>query len=62
MKYNTIIKKKYQDLDSLLGKNWHYRGLNGSEDFGYVIRNTIDFYIHSTNALIEYFPSPSSIP
>ncbi len=54
--------KQYQDLDCLLGQNWHYRGLNSSGDFGYVILNTVDFYIYTAHTLTEYFPSPSFIP
>ncbi len=54
--------KQYQDLDCLLGQNWHYRGLNSSGDFGYVILNTVDFYIYTAHTLTEYFPSPSFVP
>ena len=34
---------KYQDLDKLLGKNWHYRGINVNGDFCFVMLNTVEF-------------------
>ena len=47
----------YKDLDSLLGKNWHVRGLNSNGDFCYVILNTLEFYLHKRKDLIEYLPT-----
>ena len=35
----------YSDLDDLLGKNWHIRGLNKAGDHAYAILDSIDFYI-----------------
>ena len=42
----------YDDLDDLLGKNWHVRGLNPAGDFCYPILDTIRFF-----PLVEYTPS-----
>ena len=36
----------FSNLDSLFGRNWHYRGLNESSDFCYVICETMDFYVY----------------
>ncbi len=53
--------KQYQDRLSSRSK-LAYRGLNSSGDFGYVILNTVDFYIYTAHTLTEYFSSPSFIP
>lgn len=47
----------YKNLDPLLGKNWHVRGLNSNGDFCYVILNTLEFYLHKRKPLIEYLPT-----
>ena len=33
--------KCYQDLNPILGKNWHFRGLNVNADYGYVVLETV---------------------
>ena len=43
----------YDDLDDLLGKNWHIRGLNPA---GYPLLDTIRFYIRRRRPLVEYAP------
>jgi len=48
---------KYRDINHLLGDNWHYRGLNNQGDYGYAIRNTVQFYVKKYRPLIEYVPS-----
>jgi len=50
---------EYRDLDHLLGTNWHVRGLNGHGDYGYTIKNTVQFYIRKYRPLMEYVPSSS---
>ena len=37
--------KHYQDLNPILGKNWHFRVLNVNADYGYVVLETVDFYL-----------------
>ena len=49
--------KNYADLNHLLGRNWHFRGLNANGDYGYAVLDTIDFYIRKCRALTEYMPS-----
>ena len=46
----------YNDLDSLLGAGWHWRGLNEADDFCYVILDTLEFYIYHRKPLTEFFP------
>jgi len=35
--------RHYRDLDVLLGKNWHVRGINSNGDYGFVVCDTVDF-------------------
>ena len=50
---------EYRDLNHLLGTNWHVCGLNGHGDYGYAIKNTVQFYIRKYRPLMEYVPSPN---
>ena len=45
--WNTALYKlkNYADLNHLLGRDWHFRGLNANGDYGYAVLDTIDFYI-----------------
>ena len=45
---------RYQDLNKLLGTNWHYRGLNRNGDFCFVILDTVEFYLYHRRPLKEY--------
>ena len=47
----------YRDLNHLLGSNWHFRGINSNGDYGYVVMETVSFYIHRSKPLIEYILS-----
>jgi len=47
----------YRDLNVLLGKNWHFRGLNSQGDFCYVMKGTVEFYLHKRHPLQEFFPT-----
>ena len=44
----------YRDLNHLLGNNWHFRAINANGDYGYVVLETISFYIRRSKPLIEY--------
>ena len=54
----------YKDLYPLLGVNWHIRGINSNGDYGYVIKETIEFCIKKSRKFTEYVYSPrdNSIP
>ena len=53
--------KAYEDLNVLLGCNWHVRGININGDYGYVIKDTVEFYFRKCRDLIDFIPpSPSS--
>ena len=47
---------RYQDLNPLLGTDWHYRGINTNGDFCFVILETIEFYIYKKRPITEYRP------
>lgn len=46
---------KYEDLNGLLGSNWHYRGININGDFCYVVLNTVEFTCTSAEASKNLF-------
>ena len=52
--------RKFSDLNSLLGNNWHFRGLNSNGDYGYVMLETVEFYIRKSWSLSEYIPGVAS--
>ena len=47
----------YKDLYPLLGVNWHVRGINSNGDYGYVIKETVEFCIKKSRQLTEYIHS-----
>jgi len=49
--------RHYADLDELLGRDWHFRGININGDYGYVVLQTVDYYFRKSQAFIEYIPS-----
>ena len=48
--------RNFSDLNSLVGRNWHFRGLNSNGDYGYVILKSIEFYIRKSRTILEYIP------
>lgn len=52
----------YHELNDFLGPNWHYRGLNVNGDYGYVLKETFEFYIRKRRQFVEYMPSSDSVP
>ena len=48
---------QFQDLNRLLGINWHFRGINVNGDFCYVILNTVEYYLYHRRPLKEFMPS-----
>ena len=60
IEYYTI--QSYKDLDGLFGANWHYRGLNATGDFCYVIENTVEFYLYKKRPLVQYISDTSGNP
>ena len=50
----------YTDLDPMLGNNWHFRGINSTGDFCFVILDTVEYYLHRRASLVEYYPRSSN--
>ena len=53
--------RDYKALDRILGKGWHWRGLNQAGDFCYVILDSIEYYLLKKRALQEYFPPSDGV-
>ena len=49
--------ERYSDLNHLLGDNWHFRGINDRGDYGYVILDSVEYYLSKRRAITEYLPS-----
>ena len=47
--------RKFIDLNSLLGNNWHFRGLNSNGDYGYVILETVEFIYGKAGQFLSTF-------
>ena len=52
VQYFTI--NHYKDLNKLLGKYWHVRGINSSGDYGFVIKDTLQFAIKRCRSVPDY--------
>ena len=52
----------YSDIEDLLGKNWHYRGVNSAGDFCYAILETVEFYLYHRRPLIHYIANEHGKP
>ena len=44
--YQWYKNERYSDLDSYLGPNWHYRGVNEHGDYTYAVLESIEFYLY----------------
>ena len=57
---NTRYKiQAYSDLDFLLGKNWHYRGINTHADYAFVVLDSVEFYLSKRPTVVEFMPPHS---
>ena len=64
--YGTIVKKqqghdiyrinKYEDLAPILGRRWHVRVLNDERDFCYVELDTVQYYLHYRQPMVDLQP------
>ena len=52
--------ERYSDLDYLLGDNWHFQGINDRGDYGYVILDSVEYYLSQRRSITEYLPSTQS--
>ena len=48
--------RSYADLNNLLGRDWHFGGINANGDYGYIVFNT-RFLSSEVKIICEYIPS-----
>lgn len=52
---------QYSDLDDLLGKEWHYRGLNCAGDFCFVVPETTEYYLRRRRPMRHFIPDSNGV-
>ena len=50
----------YSDLNPILGKNWHVKGINEAGDCCYVILETVRFFLRRRRQQVEHIPDSAS--
>ena len=40
-----------------MGRDWHFRGINANGDYGYIVLDTVDFYLVKSRSFVGYIPS-----
>ena len=50
----------YNDLDFLLGTNWHYRGIKKNGDYVYIVLDSVEYYLSKRPTVVEYMPPQSA--
>ena len=53
--------KKYSSLAPLLGDQWHLRLLNKQYDFCYVMLETVQFYLHQREPILDPIDSARGV-
>ena len=54
--------QQYNELDHILGPNWHYRGINAAGDFCYVVPESIEYYLNRHRGIVHYVPDENCKP
>ena len=49
--------EQYSDIDDVLGQDWHYRVVNTSGDFSFVVLETVQFHMYTPRPILEYTPT-----
>ena len=52
---------QYSDLDDLLGKGWHFRGLNSAGDFCFVIPQTTEYCLRRRRPMCHFVPDNNGV-
>lgn len=52
---------QYSDLDDILGKGWHFRGLNSVGDFCFVVPETIEYHLHRRRPMSYFIPGNNGV-
>jgi len=53
---------QFSDLDELLGKGWHFRGLNPAGDYCYVYPGTAEYYLRRRRPITHFLPTDNGVP
>ena len=53
---------KIKSYKELVGHNWHYRGINSSGDFCFVMLETVKYHLYRCRPLIQYVPDENGRP
>lgn len=53
---------QYSDLDDILGKGWHFRGLNSAGDFCFVVPGTTEYYLRCRRPMNHFIPDNNGVP
>jgi len=51
-----------RDLNELLGKGWHYRGINKAGDYSYVTPGTVRYRLYKRRSITHYVPNSNGQP
>ena len=54
--------RHYSDLDELLGKGWHFRGLNSIGDYCFVVPDTVEYYLCHRRPIVHFVPNNDGSP
>ena len=54
--------RRYSDLDELLGKGWHFRGLNSIGDYCFVVPDTVEYYLCHRRPIVHFVPNNDGSP
>ena len=53
---------RYSDLNELLGKGWHFRGLNSIGDYCFVVPDTVEYYLCNRRPIVHFIPDSNGSP
>ena len=55
-KIDYIKIRRYEELNPVLGPNWHFRGINAVGDYSYVILDSVEYYLYWCRGIAHYIP------
>ena len=61
-KIDYIKIRRYEELNPVLGPNWHFRGVNAVGDYSYVILDSVEYYLYRRRGIAHYIPDDDNKP
>ena len=55
-KIKYIKIRRYEELNPVLGPNWHFRGINTVGDYSYIILDSVEYYLYQRRGIAHYIP------